>query len=99
MAVNRSRDEDHHLGSTADGRKHRVPDPTLAAVLSPTNRAAQRSTTSPSRPELAGRLLGDLLRRTDPDINPSNNMSAKKTPCNEANYQFSFSPAPTRSLP
>jgi hypothetical protein len=39
--VSRLRDEDQQLGSTAADRHHRVPDSTIPAVLSPTNRAGQ----------------------------------------------------------
>jgi hypothetical protein len=35
MAVSRSPDEDQHLRPTVAGRLHRVPDPTIPAVLSP----------------------------------------------------------------
>jgi hypothetical protein len=43
--VSRSPVEDQQLRSTVDGRPHRVPDPTIPAVPSPTNRAGQPSTT------------------------------------------------------
>jgi hypothetical protein len=62
MAVSRSQDEDQQLGPTVDGHLHRVPDLTIAAVPSPTNRAGQLSTTWPTPPGSAGRLPGDLLR-------------------------------------
>jgi len=46
MAVTRVRpDEDQRLWSTMDGRLHRIRDPTIPAVLLPTNRAGQLSTT------------------------------------------------------
>jgi hypothetical protein len=60
-AVSRSQDEDQHLESTVDGRQHHVPDPTIPAVLSPTNRAGQQSTTRPSPPGSVGRLPGQAL--------------------------------------
>jgi hypothetical protein len=49
IAVSRSPDEDQQLGSNVAGRLHRVRDPTIPAVLSPTNRAGQLSTTWPCR--------------------------------------------------
>ena len=44
MAVSRSRDEDQQLPPTVDGRLHRVPDPTVPAVPSPTSRADHQAT-------------------------------------------------------
>jgi hypothetical protein len=59
-----SRGEDQQLRPTvADHPTHGL-GPAIAAVLSPTNRACRRSTTSPYRPVSVDRLLGDLLPQT-----------------------------------
>src|SRR4051812_6938504 len=42
-------EQDQQLGSTVADRLHRVPDPTIPAVPSPTNQAGQLSPTWPSR--------------------------------------------------
>jgi hypothetical protein len=59
LAVSSSPHEDQQLESTADGRLHRVRDPTIPAVLSLTIELARW----PSPPRSVDRLLCDLLRR------------------------------------